>query len=76
MVTTFANGLEPDQDQKNVSPVLDPDHLTLIMFLKEHFEKVNFEKKPDNKNLRNYPACELIVQTFHNRLCSMSALFV
>ena len=26
---TFANSLDPDQDQQNVGPDLDPNHLTL-----------------------------------------------
>ena len=30
---TFANSLDPDQDQKNVSPDLDPNCLTPIVFL-------------------------------------------
>ena len=31
------------------------------MFLKEFFEKVNFEKKSakDNKSMKNYPACRI-----------------
>ena len=30
------------------------------MFLKEAFEKINFEKKSadDNKSMKNYPACK------------------
>ena len=41
---TFANSLEPDQDQQNVGPGLDQICLILIMFLKEFFEKDNFEE--------------------------------
>ena len=35
---------------------------TLIVFLKELFEKVNFEKKyaDDNKSMKNYQACKEI----------------
>ena len=29
LLITFANGLDPDNDQQNVSPDLDPNHLTL-----------------------------------------------
>ena len=55
MLITFANSLDQDQDRQNVSPVLDP----LIVFMKESFEKVNFEKKPEdeNKSMKNYQAC-------------------
>ena len=44
LLITFTNSLDPDQDQQNVGPDLDPSCLTLIVFLKEFFEKVNFEK--------------------------------
>ena len=50
----FANSLDPDQDRQNVKC---PD---LIVFLKEFFEKVGFEKKSavDKKSMKNYPACK------------------
>ena len=55
---TFANSLEPGQARQNVGPDLDPICLTLkwyswsgsksfdtlIVFLKEFLEKVDFEK--------------------------------
>ena len=41
----FANGLDPDQDQQNVGPDLDPNCSTLMVFLNAVFEKVDFEKK-------------------------------
>ena len=44
MLITIANSLDPNQDLHSVSPDLDPNHLTLIVFLIEFFEKVNFEK--------------------------------
>ena len=34
---TFANSLDPDQDQQNIGPDLDSNHLTLSMFLKDFF---------------------------------------
>ena len=34
---------------------------TPIVFLKEFFEKLNFEKKTNNKSMENYPGCELFV---------------
>ena len=41
----FANSLDQDQAQQNVRPDLDPIYLTLMVFLKEFFEKIDFEKK-------------------------------
>ena len=43
----FSNCLDPDQDQENDEPDLDPNCLsdTLMVFLKRFFEKVNFEQK-------------------------------
>ena len=40
LLITFANSL----DRQNNGPDLDPNYLTLLVFLKEFFEKVNFEK--------------------------------
>ena len=43
---TFAKSLGPDQTRQNLGPDLDPNCLTPIKaFLKEIFEKVDFEKK-------------------------------
>ena len=57
MLITFANRLEPDQAPHFVEKFfqgfyLDPNYLTLIVFLKEFFKKVDFEKKQntDHKN--------------------------
>ena len=44
LLITFANSLDPDQDRHTVCPDLDLSHLTLIVFLKEYFENVDFEK--------------------------------
>ena len=45
LLITFANSLDPDKDRQNNGPDLDPKRFdTLIVFLKEFFEKVNFEK--------------------------------
>ena len=47
---TFANRLDPNQAGQNIGPDLDPNYLTLIVLLKEFFEKVDFEKESaDNK---------------------------
>ena len=37
LLISFANSLDPDQDRQNVGPDLDPNGLTLIVFLKEFF---------------------------------------
>ena len=44
LMITFANSLDPDQDRQNVSPDLETVG-TLIVFMKESFERVNFEIK-------------------------------
>ena len=44
MLITYANSLEPDQAWQNVGPDLDPDCLTLMVFLKDFFERVDLEK--------------------------------
>ena len=56
LLITFANSLDPDQDQQNVGPDLDLSCLCRTHF----FEKVNFEKQSadDKENMKNYPACK------------------
>ena len=44
LLITFANSLNPDQDRHNVGPDLDPNCLSLMVFLKEFFEKLFFVK--------------------------------
>ena len=45
----IANSFEPDQDRHNVGPDLDPKlYDTLIVFLKEFFEKVK-------RHLKKFP---------------------
>ena len=44
LLETFANSLDPDQDRLNVGSDQDLNYLTLIVFLKEFFDKFNFEK--------------------------------
>ena len=53
---TFANSLDPDQARRNVGPDLDPNCVTLMVYLKEFFEKVDFEKCQQlTKSMPNYP---------------------
>ena len=58
---TSANSLDPDQDQQNVGPGLDPNLLPLNSAPEGIFEKVNFE---DNKSTKYYPACKSKESTF------------
>ena len=53
---TFVNSLEPDQARQHIGPDLDPNCLTLMVFLKEIIEKVDFEKKISKrqKGMQNY----------------------
>ena len=45
LLITLANSLDPDQARQHVGPDLDPKLFdTLMVFLKEFFEKVDFEK--------------------------------
>ena len=44
LLITFAKSLDPDQARQNVRPDLDPNCLTLMVFLKDFFENVNLEK--------------------------------
>ena len=59
LLITFANSLEPDQDRQNVGPDLGLKCLTLIVFPKEFFEKVNFEKVSRRyiESMQYYPSC-------------------
>ena len=56
----FCEQLDPDQDRQNVGPDLDPNCFdTLMVFLKEYFEKVDFEKNQQTtKNMQNYPGAK------------------
>ena len=58
LLITFANSFYPDQARQNVEPDLDPKLFdTLMVFLKEIFKKVDFEKKNQQttKSMQNYP---------------------
>ena len=44
MLITIAVSLDPNQARQNVWPDLDPNCLTLMVFPKEFFKKVDFEK--------------------------------
>ena len=47
----YANSLDPDQDRQNFPSDLNLNNLTLIMFLKDFFEK---KKSTDNnKSMKN-----------------------
>ena len=66
LLITFANSLVPYQARQNVEPDLDPNCLTLMVYLKDFFlEKVNFKKKNRRqKSMQNYRECkELMAQS-------------
>ena len=45
LLITFEDILDPDQDQQNVGPDLDPQHLTLkTVILTDFFEKLIWKK--------------------------------
>ena len=50
LLITFANSLDPDQARHSVGPDLSPNCLTLMVFLKEFFKKVDFEKNQQTTN--------------------------
>ena len=51
---TFANSLDPDQARQKVGPDLHPNCLTLMVFLKECFEK----KSAGDKNNERFPSMQ------------------
>ena len=50
LLIMLANSLDTDQDRQKIGPYLDPNCLTLIVFLKEFFEKSRFCKKSADNN--------------------------
>ena len=44
LLRTFSNNLDPDQAQQDIKPDLDPNCLTLRVFLKEVFKNAFVEK--------------------------------
>ena len=57
---TISNSLDPDQARQSVGPDPDPNCLTLMVFLKECFKKVNFEEEKTRrlqKSVQNFTAC-------------------
>ena len=44
LLIAFANSEDPDLNRQKVGPDLDTNCVTLIVFLKDFFEKVDFEK--------------------------------
>ena len=65
----FASSMDPDQDQPNFGPDLNPNHLTLIVFSKELFEKGKFEKS--QKTTEAYK-----ITQHANGKCKASVFFV
>ena len=57
-IITFANSLDPDQARQNIRPDLDSNCMTLMVFLKDFFVKINLKKKIHGKSMQKYPACK------------------
>ena len=59
---TFVHSLDPDQDQGNVKPDLDPNCLTLFSVPERFFFKKSILKKSadDNKSMKHSPICKII----------------
>ena len=57
LLITFANSLGPDQDGRNIDPVLDPNGLTLWQCSERFLKKLIFEtKSADDKNPAKLPS--------------------
>ena len=54
LLINFANSLDPDQARQKVGPDLDPNGLTLMVFLKELLKKGVFGK---NQQTTMYAKC-------------------
>ena len=48
LLITFANSLDPDLAQQNVNPAMDPNPLTLILFIKEQKQHTVADHLPIN----------------------------
>ena len=46
----FSNNLDPDQDQQNIGPDLDPKCLKLVVFLETFSEKLILKSQHVTKN--------------------------
>ena len=57
------NSLDPDQARQNVRPDLDPNCLTLMVFLKEFTEKDGFEKSADDKKHEKLPRMQSLLKS-------------
>ena len=55
----FATNSDPDQARQHVGPDQDPNCFTLMLFLEEFIEKINFEKNQQTtKNHENLPSMQ------------------
>ena len=69
LLLTFENRLAPNQAWQNVRPDMDPNCLTLIVFLKEFFNKNEFWKKKNGKKDKkhaNFSSMQWVKQEDHN----------
>ena len=59
LLRTFSNNLDPDQGQQDIKPDLDPNCLTLRVFLKDVFKNAFVEKiNRQLKTLKNFPVAK------------------
>ena len=59
LLISFANSLDPDQSGQNMGPDLNPELFdSLIVQLKDFFEKVNFEKNQQTTNNIKSPSMQ------------------
>ena len=57
MLIAFASSLDPDQTRQNVGPDLDPNCLTLMVFRKEFFKRIDCENNQQmTKMLAKFPS--------------------
>ena len=66
LLITFANSVDPDQDQQNVGPDLDPNCLTLmvIKILKEFLKKKNDCEKIQQAKKHHKKISQYTIQNF------------
>ena len=57
LLIAFANSLDPDQARQSIEPDQDSKLFdTLMVFLKEYFEKVDFEENQQTTNKAKLPS--------------------
>ena len=75
---TFTNSFGPDQARQNVGPDLNNNCLTVIIFLDDFFENVNFENKTEKTtiSMHNYPARKELIYIIIRRFTFLPRLVI